>query len=70
MIAKIDLDDVGLPESPIYSNYPKHMWKAHRKVQTRPGAAQTPAGSREKAGVPRPPQAELPPAATKPPVAA
>ena len=24
-------DDVGLPESPIYSNYAKHLWKAHTR---------------------------------------
>jgi hypothetical protein len=24
-------DDTGLPEHPIYSNYAKYLWKAHRK---------------------------------------
>ena len=24
-------DDMGLPESPIYSNYAKHLWKAHTR---------------------------------------
>ena len=32
-------DDTGLPESPIYSNYVKYLWKAHR----RSGGVQIPA---------------------------
>lgn len=24
-------DDTGLPEHPIYSNYSKYLWKAHRR---------------------------------------
>lgn len=24
-----DEDDLGMPEHPIYSNYPKHLWKSH-----------------------------------------
>jgi hypothetical protein len=30
-------DDVGLPESPIYSNFSKHLWTGH----TRLGGVQT-----------------------------
>jgi hypothetical protein len=25
-------DDVGLPESPIYSNFSKHLWKGHTRL--------------------------------------
>lgn len=38
-------DDTGLPESPIYSNYVKYLWKAHR----RSGGVQVPADFRENA---------------------
>lgn len=27
--ARFDGDDVGLPESPIYSNFSRHLWRAH-----------------------------------------
>jgi hypothetical protein len=40
--AKSEDDDLGLPEHPIYSNYTKHLWKAHR----RQGAVQSPKRSR------------------------
>jgi len=35
-MAKLDHGDIGLPESPIYSNYVKHLWKPcleRRRVQ-------------------------------------
>jgi hypothetical protein len=25
-------DDTGLPESPIYSNFPKHLWRTHTRL--------------------------------------
>ena len=40
-MTKFDGDDLGLPESPIYSNYPKHLWSARRKADTRPGLVQS-----------------------------
>ena len=36
-------DDVGLPESPIYSNFSKHLWRTH----ARHGLVQSPNRSRE-----------------------
>lgn len=36
--ARADNDDLGLPENPIYSNFPKHLWTAH----TRHGSVQSP----------------------------
>ncbi|HEX7316292.1 MAG TPA: hypothetical protein VF297_20470 [Pyrinomonadaceae bacterium] len=36
-------DDVGLPESPIFSNYSKNLWRTH----TRDGLVQSPNRSRE-----------------------
>jgi len=54
-MAKTDGDDLGLPESPIYSDYAKHLWKAH----TRHGGVQSPNRSRENTDGPRAPQDEL-----------
>ena len=36
-------DDTGLPESPIYSNYVKYLWKGHR----RSGGVQVPGDFRD-----------------------
>ena len=36
-------DDSGLPESPIYSNFSRHLWTAH----TRHGLVQSPNRSQE-----------------------
>jgi hypothetical protein len=47
-------DDSGLPESPIYSNFSKHLWTTH----TRHGLGQAPNRSRQYADGLRPPQAE------------
>lgn len=55
--ARFDGDDVGLPESPIYSNFTKNLWWTH----TRYGQAQSPDRSRENANGRRPPQDEQPP---------
>lgn len=41
--ARFDGDDVGLPESPIFSNYSKNLWRTH----TRHGLVQSPNRSRE-----------------------
>jgi len=41
--ARFEGDDVGLPESPIYSNFSKKMWQKH----TRHGLVQSPNRSRE-----------------------
>ncbi len=30
--ARSEGDDVGLPESPIYSNFPKNLWGAHARI--------------------------------------
>ena len=38
-------DDTGLPESPIYSNYVKYLWRARK----RSGGVQVPADFRENA---------------------
>ena len=37
-MAKYDKDDLGLPESSIYSNFSNRLWKAH----TRHGLVQSP----------------------------
>ena len=29
--AKSDEDDTGLPESPVYSNFAKHLWTTHTR---------------------------------------
>ena len=41
--AKSAGDDTGLPENPIYSNFPKHLWRTH----ARHGLVQSPNRSRE-----------------------
>ena len=41
--ARFDGDDVGLPESPIYSNYSKNLWRTH----ARHGLVQSPDRSPE-----------------------
>ena len=41
--ARFEGDDVGLPESPIFSNYSKNLWRTH----TRHGLVQSPNRSRE-----------------------
>ncbi|HEY0172956.1 MAG TPA: hypothetical protein VGB98_18195 [Pyrinomonadaceae bacterium] len=41
--ARFDGDDVGLPESPIYSNFSKNLWRAH----ARHGLVQSPNRSSE-----------------------
>lgn len=37
-------DDTGLPESPVYSNFSRHLWRTH----TRLGLERSPEGPREK----------------------
>jgi hypothetical protein len=44
--ARFEGDDVGLPESPIYSNFSKNLWRPH----VRHGLAQLPGRSREDTG--------------------
>ena len=44
--ARFDGDDVGLPESPIYSNFSRNLWRTHE----RHGLAQSPNRSREGTG--------------------
>ena len=41
--ARFDNDDVGLPESPIYSNFSGNLWRTH----TRHGLVQSPNRSHE-----------------------
>ena len=41
--ARFEGADVGLPESPIYSNFSKNLWRTH----TRHGLVQSPNRSRE-----------------------
>lgn len=60
-MSKSNEDDLGLPESPIYSNYAKHLWKAH----TRHGGVQSPNRSRENTDGPISTRVELPPAGDK-----
>lgn len=55
--ARFEGDDVGLPESPIYSNFAKHLWRAH----TRHGLVQSPNRSRENTNGYRPSQDEQSP---------
>ncbi|MGB7923558.1 MAG: hypothetical protein WCF57_09970 [Pyrinomonadaceae bacterium] len=45
-------DGLGLPESPIYSNFSKHLWTTH----ARHGSTQSPNRSRENTDGPRTPQ--------------
>lgn len=59
---KSNEDDLGLPESPIFSNYAKHLWKAH----TRHGGVQSPNRSRENTDGPGSLRVELPLAGDKP----
>ena len=61
-VAKLEGGDLGLPESPIYSNFSKNLWTTH----TRHGSVQSPNRSRENTDGPRPPQGEPLPAADKP----
>ena len=60
-MAKSNEDDLGLPESPIFSNYVKHLWKAH----TRHGGVQSPNRSHENTDGPRAMRVELPLAGDK-----
>lgn len=62
MTAKRDEDDLGLPESPIYSNYSNRLWTTH----TRHGGVQSPNRSRENTDGPQSLRVELLPAANKP----
>lgn len=55
--ARFEGDDVGLPESPIYSNFSKHLWTTH----TRHGLVQSPNRSRENTDGPQPTQGQPPP---------
>jgi hypothetical protein len=55
-------DDTGLPESLIYSNFSKHLWRTH----TRHGLVQSPNRSRENTDGPRSPSVETPPVKTTP----
>ena len=48
--AKLEGDDMGLPESPIYSNFSKKLWRTH----ARHGLVQSPNRSRENTDGPRP----------------
>jgi hypothetical protein len=43
-------DDAGLPESPVYSNYSKNLWRTH----ARHGPVQSPGRSRESTSGHRP----------------
>jgi hypothetical protein len=52
---RTDGDDTGLPESPIYSNFSKHLWRTH----ARHGLVQSPDRSRENTNGHRPPRDEL-----------
>jgi hypothetical protein len=42
-LARFEGDDVGLPESPIFSNFSKNLWRTH----TRHGLVQSPNRSSE-----------------------
>ena len=53
--ARFEGDDVGLPESPIYSNFSKHLWRTH----ARHGLVQSPNRSSENSDGHRPPEDEL-----------
>jgi hypothetical protein len=52
--AKAAGDDTGLPESPIYSNFTKHLWRAH----ARHGLVQSPNRSGENTDGPLPAKGE------------
>jgi hypothetical protein len=47
--AKFDEDDSGLPESPVYANFSKHLWTTH----IRHGLVQSPDRSRGNTDGPR-----------------
>ena len=49
--ARFEGDDVGLPESPIYSNFSKHLWTGHARL----GGVQTSDRFRQNADDPRAP---------------
>ena len=53
--ARFDGDDVGLPESPIYSNFSKNLWRTHE----RHGLVQSPNRSLEDTSGHRPTQNEF-----------
>ena len=55
--AKSADDDSGLPESPIYSNFSKHLWRTH----ARHGLVQSPNRSRENTNGHRPTTGESAP---------
>jgi hypothetical protein len=46
---RLEGDDVGLPESPIYSNFSKNLWRTH----ARHGLVQSPNRSHENTDGPR-----------------
>jgi hypothetical protein len=55
--ARFEGDDVGLPESPIYSNFPKNLWRTHE----RHGLVQSPNRSSENTDGHRPTTVERSP---------
>ena len=57
---KSDDDDQGLPESPIYSNFSKHLWTTH----TRRERVQSPIRSHLSSVGPSQPQNKLSPVKT------
>ena len=61
-MAKSNEDGLGLPESPIYSNYSNRLWTVH----TRHGGVQSPNRSRENTHGHRPLRVESSPAEDKP----
>ncbi len=61
-MAKYDENDLGLPESPIYSNFSNRLWKAH----TRHGLVQSPNRSHGNTDVHRALQGEPLPVKDKP----
>jgi hypothetical protein len=52
--ARFEGDDVGLPESPLYSNFSKNLWR----TRARHGLVQSPDRSRESTCEHRPTQDE------------
>jgi hypothetical protein len=52
--ARFEGDDAGLPESPIYSNFSRNLWRTH----TRHGLVQSPNRSHENTNGHRPAQEE------------
>lgn len=55
--ARFEGDDIGLPESPIYSNFTRHLWRAHMRHRR----VQSPNRSGESTSGHRPSQDEKPP---------